>query len=217
MITSVTNQPEIVGAFVSIPKCASKTILEMFKLGINRDKHSIEKTPQFIIYENHQRLNVLENKYNLENKYIFTFVRNPYDRIKSWYYYHKTYEPRLEPYRSKSLNEWIQDGCKTHWRILNETNWVSENISPLLQYNFIDGKTKMNYIGKIENFEEDCKNIISEINQIMKENNYEGRLKYKAIKTNKSDRSHEETISDANKDLIYHMFKKDFDYFQYDK
>jgi len=212
-MTAVPNQNEIVGAFISIPKCASKTILEMFKLGINRNNHSSEKTPQFIIYENHQRLKVLENRYNLENKYIFTFVRHPYDRIKSWYYYHK----KMEPYKSKSLNEWIQDGCKTHWCIQNRTDWVSENISPLLQYNFIDGKTKMNYIGKIENFEEDCKIIISQINEIIKDKNYMNKIKYEFVKKNESTRKRQEAISDANKELIYHMFKKDFDYFQYTK
>jgi hypothetical protein len=214
-MTTVDKQNEIVGAFISIPKCASNTILEMFNLGINRDNHLDEKSSQFIIYENHQRLKVLENRYNLENKYIFTFVRHPYDRIKSWYYYHKSLA--IEPYSSKSLNQWIQDGCKTHWRIQNRTNWVSENISPLLQYNFIDGETKINYIGKIENFEEDCIIIISQINEILKDNNSKNRLEYKSIKINTSNRRREETISDKNKDLIYDMFKKDFDYFQYEK
>ena len=46
--------------FISIPKCASKTILEMFDLGINRDNDADEKNPHYIIYENHQRLFVLE-------------------------------------------------------------------------------------------------------------------------------------------------------------
>lgn len=212
---AVYNKNEIIGAFISIPKCASTTILDMFKLGENRDNHYDEKTPQSIIFENHQRLKVLENRYNLENKYIFTFVRNPYDRIESWYYYHKSLA--LEPYKSKSLNEWIQQGCQTHWRVQNRTNWVGENISPLLQYNFIDGKTKMNYIGKIENFEVDCRIIISQINQILEDNNFTNRIEYEPVKSNTSDRRNKETISDKNKEIIYHMFKKDFDYFEYAK
>lgn len=124
-------------------------------------------------------MKILENRYNLENKYIFTFVRNPYDRIESWYYYHKSLA--LEPYKSKSLNEWIQQGCQTHWRVQNRTNWVGENISHLLQYNFTN------------------------------------RIEYEPVKSNTSNRTNKETISDKKKDIIYHMFKKDFDYFEYAK
>ena len=63
---------KLLGCFISIPKCASKTILSMFELGRNRDNHLSEKTQQCIIYENHQRLKVLESKYNLENIYAIS-------------------------------------------------------------------------------------------------------------------------------------------------
>ena len=206
---------ELLGCFISIPKCASQTICSMFELGYIRDNHFDEKSQQFIIFENHQRLKVLENKYNLKNKYIFTFVRHPYDRIKSWYNYHKNIE-KIELYKSQTLNEWIQNGCKTHWKIQNETNW--SNLSPLLQYNFIDGKTNINYIGKMENFEEDCKIIISQLNQIAKDNNCTKIIKYQNIKKNASKQNNDaDNISDKNKDFIYEMFKKDFDYFKYAK
>ena len=75
----------------------------------------------------------------MKDKYIFTFVRHPYQRIISWFYYHKN----TEPYRSQSLNEWISNGCQTHWTIQNKTNWKKENLSPILQYNFIDGNSEI--------------------------------------------------------------------------
>lgn len=204
---------KLLGCFISIPKCASRTILSMFELGIHRDNHFSEKTQQCIIYENHQRLKVLESKYNLENIYVFTFVRHPYERIISWFYYHKN----IEPYKSQTLNEWIQNGCKIHWKEQNKTDWSNENITPLLQYNFIDGNKKINYIGKIENFEEDCKTIISQLNKILEVNNYPKQLEYKYIKTNTSNKKNNNVITNENKDLIYEMFKKDFDYFEYDR
>lgn len=207
------NDNNLLGCFISIPKCASKTILNMFELGYCRDNHFNEKSKQCIIYENHQRLKVLESKYNLENKYTFTFVRHPYQRVKSWYYYHKN----SEPYKSQTLNQWIKNGCETNWTIQNKTNWKKEKISPLLQYNFIDGNKKLNYIGKIENFKEDCKNIISELNLILEANKYPKKIRYKNIKVNKAKRKKNEIITDESKDIIYNLFKKDFDYFRYDR
>ena len=207
------EKPIIVGVFISIPKCASKTILNMFKLGVNRNNHFAEKSDQFIIYENHQRLKILEQKYDLKDKYIFTFVRHPYQRIKSWFYYHKN----IKPYKSQSLNEWISNGCQTHWKIQNKTNWNEENLSPLLQYNFIDGNSEINYIGKIENFEQDCLNIISQLNTLFDQNNCSKKILYEKIKQNKSSKNNNDEITDENKSLIYNMFRKDFDYFNYQK
>lgn len=209
----MNENKKIVGVFISIPKCASKTILEMFKLGKNRNEHFDEKSEQFIIYENHQRLKILEKKYNLKDKYIFTFVKHPYQRIISWFYYHKD----IEPYRSQTLNEWISNGCQTHWNIQNQTNWKKESLSPLLQYNFIDGNSKINYIGKIENFENECKIIISQLNTLFDQNNCQTKILYKEIKTNTSSKKNNDIITDENKNLIYNIFRKDFDYFKYHK
>ena len=203
-----------VAVFISIPKCATKTILEMYELGVNRDNDGDDKKNHFVIYENHQRLSVLEKKYNLKDMFIFTFVRNPYDRIKSWFYYHQN----NSLYKNTTLNEWIQNGCKTHWEIQNMTNWVKEKKSPLLQYNFIEGKTNIDYIGKMENFEQDCKNIAEKINNIFKKHNIPKNVKYKNIVQNSNKSScKKEEITPENKELIYTMFKKDFDYFDYPK
>ena len=39
---NIINKKPIIGVFISIPKCASKTILDMFDLGLNRDNHYSE-------------------------------------------------------------------------------------------------------------------------------------------------------------------------------
>lgn len=204
---------ELIGCFISIPKCATKTILRMFALGRNRDNHYKEESNQHVIYENHQRLKILEERFDLDNKFVFTFVRNPYDRIKSWYNYHIT----TEPYKSQTLNEWIQSGCPTHWKAQNQTNWRKENLSPLLQYNFVDGKTKVDFIGKIENFEEDCKLIIIKLNKLFEDYGLEKRISYKSLQANRSTDQTKEQITAENKELIYTMFRQDFDYFGYKK
>ncbi|MBC8488197.1 MAG: hypothetical protein H8D45_19385 [Bacteroidetes bacterium] len=66
-----------IAVFISIPRNASKTVLNILELGANRD---IENTDSPVIYENHQRGVVLASKYELENLFVFCFSRNPYDR-----------------------------------------------------------------------------------------------------------------------------------------
>lgn len=209
---------EKVGVFISIPKCATKTILKMYDLGRNRDNDSDENN-HYIIYENHQRLAILEKKYDLSDKFIFTFVRHPYSRIKSWFNYHK-YDPifkNISLYQNTNLNDWVKNGCKTHWRKQNMTDWMKEEKSPLLQYNFIEGNTHIDYIGKIENFEEDNKNIISKLNKLFSENNIPKYIKYSKIKKNESNADKDEELTTESKEIIYKLFKKDFDYFNYSK
>ena len=198
-----------VAVFISIPKCATNTIMQMFEFGENRDHEPRCKTNHYVICENHQRLAVLEQKYNLTPLFIFTFVRNPYDRIKSWFFYHQS----NQLYKNTTLNEWIKNGCKTHWKRQNETNWGEE--SPLLQYNFIKSNTRVDFIGKIESFETDCKRLIHILNDLFQKNNLPKEITYKPIQENQSIQ-HTEEISEENKTLIYKMFQKDFEYFGYD-
>ena len=202
-------------AFVSIPKCASKTILNMMELGRNRDDDSTELINNYVIYENHQRLIVLEQKYNLNDMFVFTFVRNPYDRIISWYNYHKN----IKPYCELSIDKWIEQGCNVHkgWIRQNQTNWKLEEKSPLLQYNFIESNTnrKIDYIGKMETFDEDIQKIIEHLNKIFETNNVEKRCTYKNIKKN-ANRGEKECLTQQSKNIIYNLFKKDFEYFGYE-
>ena len=98
----------------------------------------------------------------------------------------------------------------------NGTNWNKLNLSPLLQYNFVDGNKNINYIGRMDNFEKDCNNIINEINKIYKNNNINKVIKYNKMKLNKSNNKNED-ITLENKEIIYNLFKKDFDYFNFKK
>ena len=43
VIENKKEDSTILGAFISIPKCATKSVLRIFKLGKNRDNHFDEK------------------------------------------------------------------------------------------------------------------------------------------------------------------------------
>ena len=207
-----------VGVFISIPKCGSKTILELYKLGKNRDNDKRDKTHP-IIYENHQRMIILEKRYDLSDKFVFTFVRHPYGRVISWFNYHKYSKKKQhnEIYKNLTLNEWIEKGCPTHWVKQNSTEWEKEGLSPLLQYNFIESNKgrKIDYIGRMETFEEDNKKIINIINRIYEENKIDIELEYEEMIENSSKKK-ETNLSDKSKEIIYELFNKDFEFFGYD-
>ena len=66
---------------------------------------------------------------------------------KSWFKKAKIndteFDINLNCFKIKSgltMGEWIKNGCKTHWKIQNKTKWTKEQLSPLLQYNFIEIK-----------------------------------------------------------------------------
>lgn len=203
-----------IAAFISIPKCATKTILNMFDLGFNRDNDGDDPINHYVIYENHQTMRVLNSKYDLTDIFTFTFVRHPFDRVKSWFLYHK-YNEKIPMYQDLSLNEWITQCCKTHWKVQNGTNWEQLNESPLLQYNFIHGEKRIDFIGKMESFEKDCKEVIDILNKKFIENKISKTITFDHIKENSLCKNVSETLTEESKQIIFHLFKKDFDYFEY--
>ena len=76
----------------------------------------------------------------------------------------------------------------------------------------------------MENFEEDCKKIAEELNILFRKNCIPKRVEYKNIKNygdsykvNPTKHFKKEEITPENKELIYKMFRKDFEYFCYSK
>jgi hypothetical protein len=199
-----------IACMISVPKCASHSIREMLRLGENRDEDSQEPTECHVIYENHQRLAVLESKYDLAGKYVFAFVRNPYDRLASWYEFHRD----LEPYRSYSFEQWLLRGCPTHWLVQNETDWAAEGLSPLLQSNFLSGNTKVDFVGRMETFADDMARIVDDLNAICERHGIERRFEFRNVRKNRS-RPSSTSYTTEMKEQAFRLFRQDFEAFGY--
>jgi len=200
-----------IAAFISIPKNASKSMLEILALGPNRD---VENTTSLVIYENHQRAVVLRQKYNLSHLFVFCFVRNPYDRCVSWYEYHKD----IEPYHSMPFESWIRNGMPHHITVQNGTDYVAEGLSPLLQYNYVESQ-RIDFIGRMESFEQDMVNIIEKLNTICATKGLLHRFEYIDSKVNTSNRisDYEHYYTKETKEIVFSTLQKDFEYFGYPK
>ncbi len=202
--------PTKIACMVSVPRCASNSIRELLQLGGNRDDDAEEPGECRVIYENHQRLAVLERKYDLAGKYVFAFVRNPYERVASWYKCHSS----LEPYASRSFARWVRDGCPSHWTIQNETNWTAAGLSPLLQGNFLAGGTPVDFVGRMENFGNDIRRLVHDLNRKCAEAGMDPRFVYRKVHINRS-RPRAEPYSPELRAKVFELFRQDFEAFGY--
>ena len=87
--------------FVSIPRCASQTIHEIFKVGNELNHSAITKFPDRSLFS-------------------FAVIRNPVDHARSWFSFHKHKNVHLSEYKPFecyrcNFKEWVKKGFKTHW------------------------------------------------------------------------------------------------------
>lgn len=72
-----------------------------------------------------------------------TTIRNPWDRMRSWFFYHEISKQKV------TFEEWVLRGCKSDWkyppadvRILYQEDWFE-----------IDGECAVDYLMKFENID----------------------------------------------------------------
>ena len=144
---------------------------------------------------------------SLRNKYFtFGFVRNPWDWQVSLYFYmlkDRGHHQHRMIKRMKNFDEYIS------WRVEREVR---------LQYNFfsedgtIDTPIKLDFIGKLENIEEDMKKIKQKIKE---KSNVE--ISYSIPHLNKTNhKNYREYYTDETKEMVRKAFTKDIEYFNYD-
>jgi len=92
--------------FVSIPRTGTRSLRQTLSI---RDPY------------NHRTAVWIRNKIGQaawDEAVTFAFVRNPFDKLVSWYFYHKTPgncpPDKLRIY-APPFNEWVLGGCKHHW------------------------------------------------------------------------------------------------------
>ena len=93
-------------------------------------------------------MNMDEHKWN--NYFIFTFVRNPYDRIVSGWSYINKYNMTFKNYINVNLNATDYD----YWHVfMTQSRHIIGN----------NGKIRANFIGKLENLENDLKLVLNQL------------------------------------------------------
>ena len=100
-----------------------------------------------------------------DQSFTFAFVRNPWDMIVSWFYYHKL---QNFAYQSISFEDWILDGMVTHWEVNKKRDWHEQYHSndPLNQLLYItdeSGDIMVDFVGRFERLQEDFSKVCLEL------------------------------------------------------
>jgi len=133
---------------------------------------------------------------DLDDYFKFAFVRNPWDRAVSHYFYKKDDMFDGMPYSTKNMpfEEYV-----SNWDHRLQLDWITDH----------NGNVAMDFIGRFENFEHDTNEVLDRI----------GLGKHKIPHLNKSSRPRKpywEHYTDKTKDIVAKVFKKDIKYFGYE-
>jgi len=101
--------------YISIPKTASRAV------HLALDDKSLN---------NHKPIRAIPDP----EGFTFAFMRDPVERIRSWYYSHKQKHHRQIPLYIVDINKWIKKGCQHHWNTA---------VNPLYQWDFINIKQEI--------------------------------------------------------------------------
>lgn len=209
--------------FVHLPKNGGTTVKEIIKkidnpnIGVLNDFCDISHYKKICIEYNNspKEFLIFSNMKNRNDFFSFCFVRNPWERVVSCYFWCKKNEERRRLWNNihypinLSFNDFVKmipDIIEKKYTNFNSLKW---HLSPQYYQIFDNKKQKIDYIGRFENFEEELKNIFS-INKIKYDKNY---LKFKynsTIHDNYRNYYNEETIK-----IINDVYIKDIEEFNY--
>lgn len=186
--------------FMHIPKTAGSSLLSS-ELGAAIDKriHSFVGEIDDIIKE-----------YGAEDYFKFCFTRNPYDRFCSLYYYFKNMTPEhmFYKYNGSILKlvkryETFEDFCLA-FPDLNIKNFHFYSQS---KYMFSNGSQIVDYIGKMENLNEDVADLCNKLGVVQTKqiphSNKSNTVDYRDIYSNKMRKVVEDAYEEDIKRLGY--------------
>ena len=181
--------------FVHIPKCGGSSIKQM--LNDKNDKSIIHNKLKDDI-EDLKKENLDYEKY-----LIFTMLRNPWDRMVSYYFFYKNIIKTNETISLNSKKFNFSDWLKLTLDDQEKFYFIHENYLDYLTY---ENKILVDYTMNFNFFKNEC----IELQNILKFNN-------EIIHANKTNHEFYKTYySEEDIQLVYSIYKRDIDFFQFD-
>jgi len=180
--------------FIHIPKTAGVSIYKVFGTGRKQQNHATLE--EYMGWQYRKK----------RNYFKFCFVRNPWDRFLSTYFYLKKggRGGRGDVRDAKILNQFenFQEFVGNFDKIKND----SSDRHFYEQFFWMDGG--IDFIGKFENFQEDFNTVCDKIGIPQKE------LPHKN-KSNSNHKHYTEYYDDETRDIVAEKYAKDIEYLGY--
>lgn len=192
--------------FVHIPKTGGTSIEKVFFNDLKFKDFGLD-SKENLFYQHFTPSELLAKGFidqtQHDNYYKFTFVRNPWDRMVSEYFFQIKNVPIL---RRLSFTDFIYETKKVlngQKSLLDDAWGINKHLEP--QINFIKNE-KIDFIGRFESLERDfvkiCKTINHPVTQLKKENSTE-HFHYSHYYDTKTMR------------LVEDLYREDIEYFGY--
>lgn len=137
--------------------------------------------------------NILNTNFN--NYKTITTVRNPYDRLVSCYYYNGKD-------KKFTFEDFILNHLEAHIEANNKKGYGFNHFAPQINFCKIDDYV-VNHIIRLENFTNDLKEINIDV-------------KYNYSKTISRKKGYKDYYNQNTKDIVYQLYKEDFEYLNYE-
>lgn len=190
------------------------------KMDEDTDSHTIRTQGIYRYYMSHQDVTKMEY---LNNYFTFTFVRNPYEKLLSSYYYLKrtlfSSVGECKIRKSNENKEYFADfnTFVKNWKNVNNISYFHSFITQYDQLADISGNIMFNYIGKCENLDDDFLEILS----IIGDNEIKHiHLVYNKIKMNKTSCKGINITDEYDEEIflfVNDFFTRDFEILGYTK
>lgn len=195
--------------FIHIPKNAGSTV--EVSLGIYKKECMVETKDSIfedgVSYSQQhltaKQLKIYDKTKDIFDSYFkFTFVRNPYQRVLSEYFW----------LNQKNLNK-DRTPSENFSKFIDEFYSTIDKDHKLTQYEYLyneNGNLMVDFIGRVESFENDFTKVLNKFNTKIK-------IKPFNITRQKKDINQDLYLTKENKEKIYNLFKIDFETFGYEK
>lgn len=184
--------------FVKTNKIAGTTIVDTLA-----KKVSFDDSLRNLSKGDHESYQLISHKINLDDFFVFTFVRNPWDRLVSMYKYLKDIEiPNAKKQNQNYISE--LDEIRFEEYIIREDIWKPETFYSMLKNE--DDKIDLDFIGKFENLNYDFNKLLKKLNIEDIKLSHKNRSKHK---------HYTEYYTPKTKQIVEDLYKDDITYFNY--
>jgi hypothetical protein len=194
-------------AFIHIPKTAGQSIEDLFEFELDNHHYFGNNNGHDF---SHCTIKNMQSKIDISNFFKFSFVRNPFDRLVSEFFYRSELKHNWVFKRLKMKKYSFEDFVNGfyEYKLSFDINKSSDESHFYSQFEFvcIDNKISVDFLGRFENFKNDISILKKKFN-----------INKNIIHKNKTNHYHYSLYyNTTTKSMVENIYEKDLSVFNYD-